>query len=99
MGSGGCFEQKTHTHTQNGTQTLLIALALQEASDLRKYTTFLEQRPKRFEAAAIDALIGKLRVAAATGSPAAPGFGLHIAHLGNAEALGAVAAAKAEGTQ
>ena len=67
--------------------------------DPRKYQTFLAMRPKRFEAAAIAMLIRRLHAAALADSESRDrqGFGVHIAHLANAEALPAVAAAKAAG--
>jgi dihydroorotase-like cyclic amidohydrolase len=74
-----------------------VAALLQ--GDPRKYQTFLAMRPKRFEAAAIAMLIRRLH-AAALADPELrhrQGFGVHIAHLANAEALPAVAAAKAAG--
>ncbi len=69
--------------------------------DHNKYQTFLELRPKRFEADAIRMLIAQLRacVAALKAAKKAPkpGFGMHIAHLANGEMLGEIAAAKADG--
>lgn len=67
--------------------------------DPRKYQTFLDLRPKSFEAAAIRMLIRRLAaaVAADPGLAAQPGFGVHIAHLANADVLPDIAAAKAAG--
>lgn len=67
--------------------------------DPRKYQTFLMLRPKRFEAAAIGMLIRRLRAVAVADPEMAQteGFGVHIAHLANAEALAIIAAAKAAG--
>ncbi len=80
----------------NGWQNVALLLL---QGDPRKYQTFLAMRPKRFEAAAITMLIRRLHAAALADPDLRDrqGFGVHIAHLANAEALPAVAAAKAAG--
>ena len=63
--------------------------------DPHKYQTFLQTRPKRFEAAAVSMLIDVLRTGQKQGFE--EGFELHIAHLGNADILPLIKAAKADG--
>ena len=63
--------------------------------DPHKYQTFLQTRPKRFEAAAVSMLIDVLR--AGQKQRIEEGFELHIAHLGNADMLPLIKAAKADG--
>ena len=63
--------------------------------DPHKYQTFLQTRPKRFEAAAVSMLIDVLRAGQKEGFE--EGFELHIAHLGNADMLPLIKAAKADG--
>lgn len=65
--------------------------------DPQKYQTFLETRPKSFEAKAVRMLIDVLRKS--QDQPMKPGFVLLIVHLANADLLKEIQQAQAEGRQ
>lgn len=66
-------------------------------ADPQKYQTFLETRPKSFEAKAVRMLIDVLRKT--RDQPMKPGFVLLIVHLANADLLKEIKQAQAEGRQ
>lgn len=65
--------------------------------DPRKYQTYLETRPKSFEAKAVRMLIDVLRTS--LDQPMKPGFVLLIVHLANADLLKEIKQAQDEGRQ
>ena len=65
--------------------------------DPQKYQTFLETRPKSFEAKAVCMLIDVLRKS--QDQPMKPGFVLLIVHLANADLLKEIKQAQGEGRQ
>lgn len=65
--------------------------------DPQKYQTYLETRPKSFEAKAVRMLIDVLRKS--RDQPMKPGFVLLIVHLANADLLKDIKQAQDEGRQ